>query len=350
MAPIAAPGSKSSKASQPNFWKHYSPHGECPLSFVGSLLLHVLVPVGILLLLVWGPGSDGENSKPPQMDVVEVEAEGLGGGTGGTGVGPGALSTGAPGRHEGAASRKLDGDNAPLKIQDIKLKDLPPSDLKLQAWNDSPEAKDGDILAYLDRERRMGEQILANQEAAGSASKAGGAGGPKGPGFGKGQGVGQGTSKTGSILTDQRRRELRWKILASADGDVHLKKLQALKVTLLIPLRSKPGFALRYDLSKPSIQGEEIRFADDSAKVRWQNSDPKEMVALAKVLRLKEVPIVSVIYLPSALEKDMAIRELTHEGRQEYEIKETVWDVRERDGSFENEPYIVQQFLRPGVK
>jgi hypothetical protein len=339
----------TAKTSQPSFWKHYSPRGECPISFAGSVLLHALVPLAVVFVVVWGTGVDGEKSKPVQMDVVEIE--GLGGGLGGDSVGIGKLDTGKAGRTEGASNTVAPKGSPNLKIDDIKLRDLPKVDIALPTWEDSLEAKDGNILAYLERERKLGEQIIAS-EARAAATKPGGTGGPKGQGLGNNPkgGPAKGNSPTGSVLTDQRRRELRWKILASEDGDVHLKKLQALRVVLVLPLRSRPGFALRYDLSKPMVKGEEMRFTDDSNKVRWQNSDPKEMLALAKVLRLKEVPPVSLIYLPSELEADMARRELAYQGRQENEIKETVWDVRERDGGFENEPYIVQQFLRAGVK
>src|SRR5579862_2326343 len=127
-------------ASQPSFWKHYSPRGECPISFAGSVLLHALVPLAIVLLVVWGPGRDSENSKPPQMDVVEIE--GGGGGLGGNSVGPGKLDSGKPGRSE-VASNTVAPQSAPnVKIDDIKMKDLPTLDIAMPTWEDSKEAKD----------------------------------------------------------------------------------------------------------------------------------------------------------------------------------------------------------------
>ena len=335
-------------------------------AIVGSLLLHALGLLALALAVVWGAGIESEKSKPPQMDVVEIE--GGGGGLGGIGEGPGMLATGKAGRKEavtnsGAPSSKLD-----IKDEDIKFKDLPKLDAVMPVFDNSPESKDGDILAYLERERVLAEKILATQPfdpaiKPGGAGVPGGTGGPKGPGLGNKKGPGKGTGATGPVLTEQRRRELRWILfVASEDGDDHLKKLQALKVTVFIPLRRKPGYVMRYDLSKPTVHGEEIRFVDDANKVRWftrhvdfnGNPEPrgkKQAEALARVLGAPELPDQVIISLPSDLEKDMARRELLFEGRHESEIASTLWGVRKQvDGNYENEPYIMKQILRPGVK
>ena len=74
------------------------------------------------------------------------------------------------------------------------------------------------------------------------------------------------------------------------------------------------------------------------------------MIPLAKALKLKEAPTVLVIVLPPELEADMARRELDHDGRLEHEIQQTIWDLKEREGAFDNEPYIVEQILRPGFR
>jgi hypothetical protein len=343
--PATATRPGSANAAQPSFWKRYSAHGECPLSFVGSVLLHTLVPLGVVLLVIWGSGPDGENSKPPQMDMVEIEGDG--GGLGGTSVGPGSANSGAPSRTEAASSNTPQQLAPSTKMPDIKLKDLPTLDLTMPAWDDSAEAKDGDILAYLERERTLGEKILASQSnnSTAKAGGGGGAGGPKGPGLGSRKGPGKGISPTGGVLTEQQRHSLRWLITASYDGKEHLRKLQALKAILVIPSVNHPGTALRFDLSKPTLAPQHIKLQLDEEKVRWFNTNPIEMRTLAEELKLSEVPKVSIIYLPPALEADMARRELAHQGAQENEIEKTVWDVRLIDGSYENTPHIVEQRL-----
>jgi hypothetical protein len=353
-APSTTPRPKAPPTG-PTFWKRYSPHGECPLSFTGSVLLH-LIPVGLLIALgawIW-PRTD-ENAKPPIVTVLEVE--GGGGGLGGLGVGPGKLDSGDPGRHEGGAGNKGQQFKA-VKVGDFKFKELDKILLVPPDFEKSAEAESGDFPAYFQREQEFGQKALDSQlknANGGDGPKGfaggdkygpeGGAGGSKGPGKGNKQGPGQGDKPYGGVLTEQRRRELRWTILASADGPTHLKKLQALKVTLFVPVPSEPGYAYRYDLSKPTLRFEKVKFVDDAKKVRWVNKNDHEMGPLAKALKLSFVPPFTVIYLSSELEAAMARRELER-GVPEHMIERTYWDIEERDGGYDDIPYIKEQVLR----
>jgi hypothetical protein len=367
MPPATAPSENRTANTEPTLWQRYSPHGELPLASTASLLAHAFAILALIALSVWWFAGDGnEENKPPRMDLVEIEGEG--GGLGGLSVGPGKNSSGPPGKAEGAQYAKGGGKKTPDKVADTKIKDLPQVDnLKVGESPGGPVVDQSDVFAKLDREAALGAKYLQSADDGSTGdgqrpgfkggdknSPPGGAGGKKGPGaglgVGSGKGPGEGSSKTGSVFSKQRKREWRWKINASDDGWVHLKKLQALKVTLLVPLKSKPGFMLRYDLSGSSVVPKEVRAADDDQKVRWKNDHAVQMVALAKVLGLKEVPPFTVIYLPSDLEDDMARRELAYKGRSEHEIAETIWDLRERDGVYDNEPYIVSQKLKSGVK
>jgi hypothetical protein len=344
-ATAPSPQQKTPKSAQPTFWKRYSPRGECPISFTGSVLLHLLVLLIIAWRVTWWLVLGSLNSTPLPIDVVEIE--GAGGGLGEIGSGPDASGKNMPKRTEAAQvapiKKALPID---IEIAGINLKELPKDEIPFLNLDDLPEAKDGDPFVDLDRQRILGQAIVDSEARKLNAKPGGtgtGSGGKKGPGLGNRTGPGQGQSPVGKVLSDQRRRELRWKILASEDGDIHLKKLQALKVVLIIPLRTKPGMALRYDFSKANAQPQLVPAADDSNKVRWKNPSASEMMALAKVLHLQEVPQYSVIYLPPELEADMARRELEYKGLRENEIQMTVWDLRWRDGSFDNEPYIVEQ-------
>jgi hypothetical protein len=357
-------------SAEPGFWQKHSPRGECPISVACSVVLHVGVLALIVIIamrLLWPGDPANDPNRPPEMQNVEIE--GLGGGDGGNSKGIGSKDTGPPGKKEGIETVKT--GNHPTeggKPSDIKLKDIPKID-----WipgspkpDDSIASDKGDPFAKLDQEKRWGEEMLAaamadtgktggaqgpGMKGGDQAGPQGTAGGKKGPGIGNNPkgGAGRGDSKTGVIFTEQRRREFRWTILASDDGDTHLKKLQAMKVVLMIPLR-KPGRALRFDLTKPSLVGTEVPAEDDSNKVRWKNDIAGEMVGLAKALHLKDVPPFAIIYLPSELERSMATKELSFQGRREEEILKTVWDVRQLDGVYENHPSIVKQILKPGVK
>jgi hypothetical protein len=352
----------ANRSKEPTIFQRYSPRGECPLSFVGSALLHIGLVAGLIVLAYFGLASSSDSAKPPEMDVVEIEGgggqpDGVVGGKGPGGSGEGSKRESAG---QGQAGKPRVGE---IEVKDFKFDKLTKKDFKIEETTD-PIDGPGDVFTQLDREQRYGKKIIENESGTGNAGgsgtaskgapaslgKGGGTGGGEGTGVGKAKGPGQGTSPKGVLFTDQRRRELRWQILASTNGEVHLKKLQALQVTLLIPLQSQPGFMLRYDLSKPTLVGDRVRAEDDSKKVRWKNANHEEMVTLAQVLKLQEVPQFTVIYLPSGLEADMARKELAYECRRESDILKTVWDVRERDGAYENEPYIVKQYAKPGVR
>ncbi|HEV3021638.1 MAG TPA: hypothetical protein VGX76_04200, partial [Pirellulales bacterium] len=82
----------ATRPKEPTILQRYSPRGECPLSFAGSALLHVGLVVGIAVLAYFGLASSSDSSKPPEMDVVEIEGgggqpDGVAGGKGPGGTG-----------------------------------------------------------------------------------------------------------------------------------------------------------------------------------------------------------------------------------------------------------------------
>ncbi len=343
--------------AQPTFWQTYSPHGELPVSFTVSALLYSAAVAAVIFAGVWFVDTRPP-TKPVQMDVVEIE--GYGGGLGGISSGPGLNSEGKPGKSEGALKAK---GTKPAANQIVKfdLKDLPPSQIKLRDSEgaDITLADYGDAFVELQKEQMRGQKILDSQSGDGAPGEpgdgfkcgtkggTGGAGGPKGKGLGNNPkgGDGRGKSPYGTTLTDQQRYSLRWRINASYNGEEHLKKLIALKVTLILPIPGSKGMALSYDLGKGSLKPQTVMFMPEKNKVCWMNANKQEMVSLAKQLHLSDIPPFAVIILPTDLETSMARRELEYQGKQENEIELTVWDVRMVDGAYENQPYIVEQRL-----
>src|SRR3954467_6313078 len=61
------------------FWVHYSPHHEFPLSTVTSFALHALV-VGLLILVAWVAVKLGLNAENKPADVDAIAVVGGGGG------------------------------------------------------------------------------------------------------------------------------------------------------------------------------------------------------------------------------------------------------------------------------
>ena len=203
-----SPGTPTTTArpQQPGFWHRHSPRGECPLSFTASALLHVALVAAVLLVLylTWVlTGSDAR--KPVQMDVVEVEG---GGGTGGLGVGIGLNESGKIGRQE-AIERGKGAKPVLEKVDDIKLKDIPPEYLKKPGAQEGPLADSG-AWARFDREQEVAKKLLDSRgegppgtpgdNIKGGAGTGGGVGGGNGKGVGNKTGPGQGKSSVGVEL------------------------------------------------------------------------------------------------------------------------------------------------------
>ena len=370
-APKNTPGQPQQPPDE-RFWKRYSPHHECPVSITGSIALHVLVAAilaGAIPFLSFScvdNRTDGP-AAPPRMELVEI----MGGDPGldGLGVGKDLLGGGAKGDKTENVENATGGENKitpkgpqipiaalkdPLKAPELRLDSNP---------NEPPELDDGgEAFAALDQAAKRAAQdiIRATQpkpapSSGGSKNKTGkgpgkkrGNGGPAGRGTGRGTGVGAGTgtSPYGRVFTNQQKRQMRWQILASPDGRIHLAKLQALKVTLVMPTR-RAGIFTIFDLtgSKP-VRKETRRLADQAAKVWWTNRDPTEVQALARVLRLRDVPHCFVIFLPKALEDRMVQLEEEYQGAREDQIEKTIWDVPLRNGRYASEPQVVQQILK----
>jgi hypothetical protein len=359
----ADPKNASAKGPTPpdqRFWKRYSPHHEFPLSLVIAIFLHIAAVVLMVFAAAWFIASQ-ERAAPPRMDLVEIEGgspalDGLG--TGDTLKGSGDKDKENVGEASGDKLRPPRPDE--MKI--AKLKE-PVEGPKLKFPGPENEVSDeegDDPFARLDQKSKQAaaDIIQATKPPpppAGTKSKGVkgggksiGTGGPKGKGgTGKGNrtGPGKGTRAYGQALTDQRKRQMRWQILASLDGQIHLAKLKALRVTLVMP-SGKQGEYKLFDLERSLLPQMTKRLEQLADKVWWTNNDPAEVQALARVLGLREMPPCFVIFLPKALEDRMVQLEEEYQGAREEQIEKTIWDVPQRDGRFASEPHIVRQILK----
>src|SRR4051794_6906070 len=87
-------GKKAGSAllSEERFWERYSPHGEAPLSFTGSLALHALVIGGLILPGVYLAPLFLKPERKVRVEPVKLEAPGPAerkGGVGPLGAKPG---------------------------------------------------------------------------------------------------------------------------------------------------------------------------------------------------------------------------------------------------------------------
>lgn len=349
------------------FWKRYSPHHEFPFSTVGAIVLHALAVVLIVAIAAnWRAHQDEQ--RPVEMQIVEI----MGGeGLGLDGLGTGTTLLGGTKRSKTDADGPADGGDplskpAPKDQPQVALRDpVRPPDLKFTPRKDGEPIDDG-VITQLDQTvKRVEEGIQlamapkpqAGGKKSGTATKnypnpRPGTGGPAGKGTGKGVGVGPGggTSPFGQVLTTQKRRQLRWQILASMDGKIHLAKLQALNVTLVVPTGNANVYNV-YELKPGHVSPQTAtRLEKHGDKVWWTNRDPSEVQPLARELGLRTIPACFVIFLPKALEQRMAELEVAHQNAREDQIAKTIWDVPLRDGHYAREPVIVEQHLYPGAR
>jgi hypothetical protein len=359
----APAGQQTQVPPDERFWKLYSPHHEFPLSGAGSIAVHVLIVIALLVLASSFWGSRDEANKPVENRVLEIMGgeglglDGLGSGTTPLGGTKGQTEVQGP---AGGPERPPSKDQvAPGHPKDS----LRPKDqLEFPDPKPPPVEDGGGIFSELDKTVRRVETDIAvamnppppkgvvGKVGAGKdyPSKKPGTGGKAGQGTGQGTGVGPGggTSPYGVVLSKQQRRQKRWRILASPDGPIHLAKLQALNVTLVMPTRNPKVFTV-FDLTRKPVQAATTtRLEEHGNKVWWTNRNAAEVKGLASVLGLRETPPCFVIFLPTKLEERMVEIEEAHQGAQEHEIEETVWDIPLRDGYYAREPVIVEQRLK----
>jgi hypothetical protein len=359
----ADPKNASAKGPFPpdeRFWKRYSPHHEFPLSLVIAIGLHVAALV--VMVAVWAVSSLDSPAAPPRMEVVEIE----GGSPALDGLGTGDTLKGSGDKDKENVGEASGDKLRPPRPNETKiaaaLKDpLKGPELKFPgAGNEVPDEGD-DPFAGLDQATKQATEdiIKATKPPAPPAgtknkgTKPGGkyvgVGGPKGKGgTGRGDrtGPGRGKSPYGQVLTDQRKRQMRWQILASPIGKIHLDKLKALNVTLVMPTRDPRLFTV-FDLERQPIAPKTTtRLEEHADKVWWTNRDPVEVQGLARELGLREMPQCFVIFLPKGLEDRMVQLEEQYQGAREDQIEKTIWDVPLRNGRYASEPQVVRQILR----
>lgn len=338
-----------------HFWKCYSPQNEFPLSGACTIALHGLL-IGALVLVAYVRSlpQNVQALEPPRMDVVEISGGGGTDGFGGPGVGP-----------------TIPGKAGPLvKVQDKSLTELLKSkdandtkltiaknsqDLKVDQStdkpNDKPDPADAvfnelltDAQAQVAKAANVSVAQASGGVVGGSAGSGGGFGGGTGGGFGTKKGAGGGNSDTGQILSKRQKHQNRWLVEFSGPGLEHLKKLKALRVTLALPTAA-PGAFQVVDLSGLSPKYSFSDLKQHISKVKWYNADPQSVAQLALALQMKQTPKFIVIFLPDAVEQEMAELEASYKGFPENLIQYTRFEIMQRpDGSFG--PLVVEQKLK----
>jgi hypothetical protein len=339
------------------FWQRYSPHHEFPLSTVTTAAVCGLgVGLVALAVVLVGLSRHDERRKPAEMDVVEIAG---GGGTEGPGTKGAGLDASGKEKAENVPTQqthpkapkedKVASLKNPVKTPVLKLPQDTRPEPKDNSSNEaifnqlSEEAKKLDAKARQDVERAM---QAAGPKGIKEPGVGGGSGGGTGKGVGTKKGPGSGTGNTGRVLSKRQRRELRWRIDFSGTGEEHLDKLKALHITLAIAT-GVPYRFLVVDLTHSPLAGKMTDLSRQKDKIKWFNTRPESLRALALALQkhglpLRSVPPYVVIFLPPAMEHEMIQLEHDFKGLEEDQIELTEFEIQRRpDGSFG--PVVVAQ-------
>jgi hypothetical protein len=353
---MAADSKKSAKAAsaptEETYWKRYSPHHECLLSWVGSATVHGLV-FGIMflsgLMVVWARSS--EVRRPPSMDVVQLSP---GAGEEGGGGDPAPLGQDPV---EAVNNVKVNQKQIPEtqqdKIPDIKTTQL---DVPVVSPLDPGETQlDDKTLQGL--EQAFKAEPPKQKVAVGSPKgdpKGTGPGGLGGDGVGPGKGrkAGPGVGLGGAAArTKQQIFAQRWRFYLSEKdrtGKEHAEKLEAMGIILAVPDGAGRVLLVR-DFKRRPVETRLLNAAQFQAQfkdaVHWYNKDRESVSILAEELRLPFIPPLPVIMLlPKERELKMAEVEqrfAERRGRSVNTIRETHFDFQLRNGAYE--PVVIRQ-------
>jgi hypothetical protein len=307
------------------FWKHYSPHHEFPLSSVTSVGLHVLVLL-LLMLLGWVAYKLGiEDTKPP--DIVAVVVAGGGGSKAGV---PDGKGDGLGQQPAEAVGPPPDPTKPPAEgLKDLQSQVGGVDPLTLPRSNDSRGRAVNIAPDVMDRLNAVSETARAKWYGSlGSPSQGGaGRGGGRGPGEGGSVGPGNGP---GQPQSQRQKRLPRWSMTFSTrNGDDYARQLAGLKpgggAILAVPF-GKDRYEVIRDLSQRPARG---RVEDPAAIQRmfWIDDKPESVAGLAHALQI-EPPPYFVAFFPRELEEELARLEKQKAGNvSEDDIAETRFGV-----------------------
>jgi hypothetical protein len=313
MSVIEPPPAPVQTPPEEQFWKRYSPHGEAPLSFAGSLGLHGLAIGAMVLFGVWLAALFVKSDRKVPVEAVQlVGVDGGGGDPGGKGDQPG---VGSPPK-EDVGPKDVPGNGRDDKVP--RLPPLPkperqsldktftPADVRVIADSDNPSARawakvEADILKKL----REGLRPPAGK---GGPGKDGGKDKGKGPKTGPGDGVG------GKIeMTQREKRMVRWHMHFTANtGAEYLAQLRDLGAILAIPTREGPNpeYMLVEDLRPPAKLVS--RDLSQINRIYWFDEKPRSVRDVMEALQLKMSPSRFAAFMPEKLEDELLNMERNH--------------------------------------
>jgi hypothetical protein len=335
------------------FWKRYSPHGELPLSGVGSLALHALV-VGTLVLWSWLLWNKFNNWKPSlPVDTVQFR-----GGGGGNIHGVGDASGAGQGLKE-AVEADEPAQQKPADSTPTTLPQLPTAEAKrvesqfepatAQRFISKNRTQAMDAFVHLDEKARASFRPRdpdGVQPGKGQGGPGSGGGLGEGRGTGEGPGVGPGKAR----LTKREERMLRWSMrFSTQNGADYLSQLKGLGAILAIPVTDGPN--PEYKIIRNLDQRPSKLLREDISKIQriyWVDDKSPSVAGVMEALGLQGMrPSHFVAFMPEKLEKKLFEMELKYKGLREDQIHETKFEVVRGPGGYQ--PRVIDQVPKSAV-
>ena len=337
--PVVVKSSKAGAASPPEeeFWKHYSPHHEFPLSSAASFALHVLALVLIAVIGIWLLRPD--DRKKPLQEIGVVVVGGGGGNPLAQGEGPGGELPRA--EEEDLGTENKDAPKPKDTPRERLNPTLPPIDLILKPDDESARElieKAGDAVKSQARINKDAQEKLRRSVGYGQ-------GGPgRDGGRDRGQDTGKGSEKGAGDGSKRYERTLRWvMVFDTYNGEDYANQLSGLGAILAIPRSNNQYFVIRDLKKRPKVDllDEDI---EKIKRIYWVDDKRESITPLCMALGVNPTPDHVVAFFPEKLEALLLSLELKYNNKKENEIYETRFKVRKtRDGY---EPVVVDQKVK----
>jgi hypothetical protein len=259
---------------EPQFWQHYSPHHEFPISTLISISIYIAI--GLFLLLVLAMRWGAENTEPIPIDSIEVGGEPGGGDP-----------NGDPNTHD-EPQFKAEQIQAPVTpLEKVDFQEVKPEDIKVMEIDPTVKPEESKVP--------QDNSLQALNEAMNQALR------PKGTGPGTGGGPGG----PGKGNPNQRtRRGLRWDLNMSVSSSAdYLTKLTFLGAQIGY---QKPGSVREvYLIKNPRAHTPpELTKVSEINRIFWF-VEASMVPELSALLGLPKVPSALIVFFPQDLEEKL---------------------------------------------
>lgn len=336
------------------FWQHYSPHGEFPLSSVGSLVFHLLV-FGLMALMAWlGVVLFNHSSRSLPVEAVRLDLGGGGGNPHGHGEGP----------NNGAAPQEAGEQSNGNVSENTQPEAAPPPEIKVNTdpqlkpkFEENParriQLETNASNTFKSLRERAAQIQLPGSEPKPSGHGKGGTGSGGGSGGGTGTGIGDGRGPGVATPTQREKRMLRWSMLFNVNNSPdYVAQLRGLGAILAIPVR-EDGKGAEYEIVR-NLSARPAKLIKEDIKeiqrmVYWVDDKAESVQGVMSVLGVPLRPSHFLAFMPESLEKKLLDLEISylhkrHAGRKEDDIESTRFQIRVQGGKYE--PVVIEQKLK----